>query len=186
MVLAVREAPPFERALRAEAWVTGAPRANDPVGSTALRDPARRRLLIVPDPVPGLGPLAGLASGLRAARAPVCVVLAGDLPFVTPAFVDRLGEALPEDDGHDAVVPRVGGRRQPLCAAYRRNVYELAARMLEARPEPDAPSPSMRGFLDRLRVRELAADDLTGVGDLAAITRGIDNPADLAWATLNA
>ena len=42
-----------------------------------------RTLRIVTDPVPDLGPVAGLAVGLGAARENLCWVLSCDLPFVT-------------------------------------------------------------------------------------------------------
>ncbi len=180
-VLAVREVPPFQRALAAEAWEPGAEGAGPP-GSVTLRSPTGRALLVVPDPVPDLGPIAGVASGLAAAHGAICVVLAGDLPFVTPDLVDRLSGELAGDAELDAVVPRARGRAQPLCAAYRREVGRLAARLV-ARPAASVdPSPSMMSFLDRLRVRYLSAEQLTGIGDLETMVRGVDSRADLEWA----
>ena len=194
-VLAVREVRPFRRAFATEGWEpaaegrksgtegreSGAEGAGPP-GSVALRSPKGRTLLIVPDPVPDLGPLAGLASGLVAAHGAICVVLAGDLPFVTPDLVDRLSGELASDAELDAVVPRTRGRAQPLCAAYRREVGRLAARLV-ARPAASVdPSPSMMSFLERLRVRYLSAEQLTGIGDLETMVRGVDSRADLEWA----
>ena len=185
-VLSVREVPPFERALRAEAWTSGASGSDDPPGSTVLQDGIGRRLVIVPDPIPDLGPLAGLVAGLGAAGAPLSVVLAGDLPFVTPGLVDRLSEILAEDAEADAVVPRVRGRAQPLCAAYRTSVLATAARLLASRPGPAGPSPppapSVMGLLDRLRVRYVGPEDIADGTDLRTATRGVDTREDLAWA----
>lgn len=187
-VLAVREVRPFRRALATEGWEPAAEGRESaaegagPPGSVALRSPKGRTLLIVPDPVPDLGPLAGLASGLDAAHGAICVVLAGDLPFVTPDLVDRLSGELASDAELDAVVPRARGRAQPLCAAYRREVGRLAARLV-ARPAASVdPSPSMMSFLERLRVRYLSAEQLTGIGDLETMVRGVDSRADLEWA----
>lgn len=180
-VLAVREVPPFRRALAAEGWEPGAEGAGPP-GSVTLRSPPGRALLVVPDPVPDLGPLAGVASGLGAAHGAICVVLAGDLPFVTPDLVDRLSGELANDAEVDAVVPRARGRAQPLCAAYRREVGQLAARLV-ARPAASGdPSPSMMGFLERLRVRYITAEELASTGDMETMVRGVDSRADLEWA----
>ena len=184
-VLAVREVPPFERALAAEGWEPGGGSAGLP-GSVTLRGPKGRALLVVPDPVSDLGPLAGVASGLGAARGAICVVLAGDLPFVTPELMDALGDALAEDPECDAVVPRVGGQAQPLCAAYRRVVREPAGLLLSGGSGPPGRSPALMGFLDQLRVRYVEADDLPGVTGLETATRGIDSLEDLAWATRRA
>lgn len=187
-VLAVREVPPFQRALAAEGWEPGAGSTGllasegaGPPGSVTLRGPQGRALLVVPDPVPDLGPIAGVASGLDAAYGAICVVLAGDLPFVTPDLVDRLSGELAGDAELDAVVPRARGRAQPLCAAYRREVGRLAARLV-ARPAASVdPSPSMMSFLERLRVRYVSAEELTGI-DLETMVRGVDSRADLEWA----
>ena len=180
-VLAVREVPPFRRALAGEGWEPEAERAGPP-DSAALRSPEGRALLVVPDPVPDLGPLAGFASGLDAARGAICVVLAGDLPFVTPDLVDWLGRELEGASEGDAVVPRARGRAQPLCAAYRREVGRLAARLVARAAASGEPSPSMMGFLERLRVRTVTAEQTDGIGDLETMVRGVDSRADLEWA----
>lgn len=179
-VLAVREVPPFQNALAGEGWEPGAEGANPP-GSVTLRSPQGRALLVVPDPVPDLGPIAGVASGLDAAHGAICVVLAGDLPFVTPDLVDRLSGELAGDAELDAVVPRARGRAQPLCAAYRREVGRLAARLVAGPAASVDPSPSMMSFLERLRVRYVSAEELTGI-DLETMVRGVDSRADLEWA----
>ena len=192
VVLAVREVPPFRRDLAAEGWAPGAETAGGPPGSVALRHPKGRALLVVPDPVPGLGPLAGVASGLNAADGAICVVLAGDLPFVTPHLVDRLcrelASAAESDalDALDAIVPRARGRAQPLCAAYRREVGRLAARLVARGGARGDSSPSMMSFLERLRVRYVTAEDLAGAGDLETMVRGVDSRADLDWAVRHA
>lgn len=179
-VLAVREVPPFRNALAGEGWAPGAEGAGPP-GSVTLRSPQGRALLVVPDPVPDLGPIAGVASGLGAAHGAICVVLAGDLPFVTPDLVDRLSGELAGDAELDAVVPRARGRAQPLCAAYRREVGRLATRLVARLAASVDPSPSMMSFLDRLRVRYLSAEELTGI-DIETMVRGVDSRADLEWA----
>ncbi|MDE2661994.1 MAG: molybdenum cofactor guanylyltransferase [Gemmatimonadota bacterium] len=184
-VLAVREVPPFRRALAGEGWESVAETAGPP-GSATFRSPEGRGLLVVPDPVPDLGPLAGFASGLDAARGAICVVLAGDLPFVTPDLVDRLSGELASDAEADAVVPNARGRAQPLCAAYRREVGRLAARLVARAAASGAPSPSMMGFLERLRVRTVTAEQTAGIGDLETMVRGVDSRADLEWAVRRA
>ncbi len=186
IVLAVREVPPFRRTLEAEGWEPAAERAGRPPGSVALRNPNGRALVVVPDPVPDLGPLAGLASGLGAAHGAICVVLAGDLPFVTPDLVDRLSRELASDAELDAVVPRARGRAQPLCAVYRREVGQLATRLVARAAESGGSSPSMMSFLERLRVRYVTAEDLAGTGDIETMVRGVDSRADLDWAVRRA
>jgi molybdopterin-guanine dinucleotide biosynthesis protein A len=61
-------------------------------------------------------PLAGVVQALRSAQGRPVVVLAGDMPFVSPALVRALAEA--ESGGAPAVVARGGGGLEPLCARY--------------------------------------------------------------------
>ncbi len=84
---------------------------------------------VVRDPEPGLGPLAGLATGLRAVepRAAVAAVCAVDAPLAHPAVMRALLGALGESL---AVVPVGDGRPQPLFAVYRTLLAELAAQLV--------------------------------------------------------
>jgi molybdopterin-guanine dinucleotide biosynthesis protein A len=75
--------------------------------------PAGARL--VPDPPGPGGPLRGLLGGLRAARAPVVLVLACDLPLAGPAV-----RALAAAPGDGALVADDGTGQSPVCARYPR------------------------------------------------------------------
>lgn len=68
------------------------------------------------DPVEGEGPLVGIAAGLRAASAPVAVVVAVDMPFLQPALLRLLAERVAA--GARWAVPIAEGRPQPLCSAF--------------------------------------------------------------------
>jgi molybdopterin-guanine dinucleotide biosynthesis protein A len=61
-------------------------------------------------------PLAGVVEALRRAGGRPVVVLACDLPLVTPALVRALAEG--DAGGAPALVARAEGRLQPLCARY--------------------------------------------------------------------
>ena len=79
--------------------------------------PAGVVLRRVHDETEGLGPLGGLAPGLRALEAPVAFVTGCDLPFLSPAFVRAVLEALGDAD---VALPCVRDRLEPLAGAYRR------------------------------------------------------------------
>jgi molybdopterin-guanine dinucleotide biosynthesis protein A len=72
----------------------------------------------VPDEFPGLGPLAGLATGFAHCRAGLAFACSCDAPLIAPALVRLLG-AIARETGADVVRPRVGGFPQPLVAVYR-------------------------------------------------------------------
>lgn len=70
----------------------------------------------IPDALPDQGPLGGLITGLERVRAPA-VVLAGDLPFLTP---DDLRWLIDEDDPScEAIVPTTDQGPEPLFAIWR-------------------------------------------------------------------
>ncbi|MGH2857044.1 MAG: molybdenum cofactor guanylyltransferase [Solirubrobacteraceae bacterium] len=78
----------------------------------------------------GRGPMQGLAAGLEAleGRAQVAYATSTDVPLLHPAFVATvLGALTPE---HEAVMAEVGGRRQPLAAAYRTSLRPLVDELI--------------------------------------------------------
>jgi len=75
------------------------------------------------DEYPDEGPMAGIATGLRAVAGEYAFVVACDMPFVDPEFVDYLFGRAP---GHEAVVPRPEQWFETTHAVYR------AAAMAEA------------------------------------------------------
>lgn len=90
----------------------------------AALEPVDREVALVTDPVPDRGPVAGVATGLRAVDSPYAAVVACDMPFVDPTVLASLFDRAA---GHAAVVPRVeNGRLQPVQAVYH------AARMADA------------------------------------------------------
>jgi len=80
---------------------------------------------VVADEFAGAGPLAGIHAALRAARAPLLLVLAVDMPAMRPEVLAKLAQAAPPGGG---AVPRIAGWVEPLAAFYPR----LAGAMLEA------------------------------------------------------
>ena len=114
------------------------------------------------------GPAAGMLAGLdRFLRPPDLVqVLAVDMPRVTPGTFARLEDAVgPDDDG--ALLVDAAGRRQLLCAVYRRAALERA-RPVNREEEHGLP---MRRLLGPLTLVEVSA-----VGDEA---QDVDTWADL-------
>ncbi len=82
----------------------------------------------------GRGPLQGLLAGLEAADGELAFAASTDLPFLHPRFVAAVCAAA---DGADAAVPRLGGFRQPLAAAYRTALAPLVAELVaEDRMKP--------------------------------------------------
>ncbi|MFD1564698.1 molybdenum cofactor guanylyltransferase [Haloarchaeobius amylolyticus] len=90
------------------------------------------------DPVPDRGPMAGIMTGLREATGEYAVVVACDMPFVDPDFVDYLFDRAA---GHDAAVPRLDDqwfqttqavyRAAPMAAACERALERDERKIIE-------------------------------------------------------
>ena len=84
---------------------------------------------LVFDRIPSGGPLAGLEAGLGGARNEVTFAVACDMPYVTPELAEM---AVAAARGCDAAIPRVDGRAEPVCAAYRRSSLPAVTAALDA------------------------------------------------------
>jgi molybdenum cofactor guanylyltransferase len=117
------------------------------------------------------GPLAGIAGGLAALgdRSLAAFVTSCDVPFLAPAFVRRVIERLGQVD---VVVPRAGGFYHPLAAVYRTSVLPNVEALLSA----DLLRPVF--LFERVRTRELMADELLDVDPHLRSLANLNHPAD--------
>jgi len=75
-------------------------------------------LPVLPDDVPGLGPLGGIATALRVSTSTWNLILGCDLPCLTAHWLEWfLARGLGSDA--DALLPRTTAGVEPLCAMYR-------------------------------------------------------------------
>jgi molybdopterin-guanine dinucleotide biosynthesis protein A len=114
---------------------------------------------------PGGGPVAGMAAGLAVVDTPVCVLVAGDMPFagsaaahlasLVPLVAAKRGAMSPlsaatSEDG--AVGVDGTGRAQPLLGAYRTDALRRAV--------PDEPGgTSLMAVVEALRVELVRLED---------------------------
>jgi molybdopterin-guanine dinucleotide biosynthesis protein A len=83
----------------------------------------------VPDLSPGRGPLAGLEAALTASPHEWVLLVACDMPRLSASLLGRLTERTLTTERR-AVVPKVGGRLQPLHAVYHRSCLEAVEEAL--------------------------------------------------------
>jgi len=85
---------------------------------------------VVPDEVPGQGPLMGLASTLEASVNELNVVVACDIPEIDMTLLRQM---LSLADGYDIVLPRSSeGLSEPLFAVYRKSVCPIMQKALSS------------------------------------------------------
>lgn len=87
---------------------------------------------LVHDAVADAGPLAGIAAALGVCSHPRLLVLAVDLPHMTPAYLRRLVAHAP-DDATGVIPAWPDERTEPLCALYPRAAHERAVEALAQR-----------------------------------------------------
>ena len=127
---------------------------------------------VIPDRIPGAGPLGGLYTALLDATHERVLVVACDLPFVTAELFRRLIDE--SAAGADAVVPRSARGLEPLCAIYARRCAD------EARQRIDRGELQMAALLSALRVHEVES---TGTPfDGISVFENVNTPHDYARA----
>ena len=126
-------------------------------------------ITIVDDPREGKGPVQGIAAGLKALqdRADVAFVSSTDMPFLHPAFVRRVLSAVLE--GADVGLPVARGYPQPLAAAYRTTLADLAERLVRE----DRLRPAF--LFEQCTVTRLDEAALKDDPVLAALDPGLDS-----------
>jgi molybdopterin-guanine dinucleotide biosynthesis protein A len=138
--------------------------------------------IVVDDPVAFGGPLVALHAGLLALKGRCEAVFACgvDTPLLAPAFVRAVLRAL--RGGDDAVVPVIGGRAQPLLAAYRIGLAPVLGELLER------GALGLREIPGACAARALSEQELLTDADLAAadpeLRSALNANTPEEWATL--
>jgi len=150
-----------------------APAVDETIIAGGSERPALDGVRTVDDRYPRLGPLAGMHAGLTAARFPYAFVVGCDLPDVEPGLVGLL-KALAED--YEAVVPRIDGRPEGVCALYQRALASRIEALLTAGER------SVRTLLAASQVRYVAPGELRAVDPALRSFRNINTLAEYqAW-----
>ena len=133
---------------------------------------------IVQDIIPDRGPLGGLVTGLFYARYPWTIVLACDLPFIKLELLDLLARrALAASEGPRVVIPYHPAGWEPLVAAYSRNCFKIARRLL------DQENASLLDLKDNgVPFQIISEDDLKKTDPDLSSFNNLNTPEDLAKA----
>ena len=138
------------------------------VGGEATADVPGR---FVPDSHPDAPrcALRGIVTALEHAKADRVLVLATDMPFVTPDLILGL-TAWPE---HDVVLPRRDGRPDPLCGIYRRSILGVASANLAA------GELALRSVFEAVDTDYLEGADLEALDPDGSALTNLNLPEDL-------
>jgi molybdenum cofactor guanylyltransferase len=127
--------------------------------------------LVVEDPREGKGPVQGIAAGLTAlsGQAETAFIASTDMPFLHPAFIQRVLRVLERDQATDVALPFARGYKQPLAAAYRVSLAETAERLVKE----DLLRPAF--LFEQCQVETLDDDALMRDPVLAALDPNLDS-----------
>lgn len=131
---------------------------------------ARPGLRLVSDEISDAGPLGGIHAALIHARAPVTLVVACDMPFLSLEFLRHLAARV---EGMDVAVPRTADGYHPLCAAYAQSARPFVERQLASGVLRVSALFSMD-----LRVAELGPDELAGFDPEGRMLSNVNTPHD--------
>jgi molybdopterin-guanine dinucleotide biosynthesis protein A len=87
------------------------------------RDYSSLNCPVLQDLEPGFGPLGGIERALHACTSPLLLVLAVDMPHMTPAFLRKLVQ---HSDPLTGAVPKLAGHLEPLAAIYPKRCHAYA------------------------------------------------------------
>ena len=125
---------------------------------------------VVPDRIPGKGPLGGIHAALCASGSPHTFCVACDMPLVNPDVVAHLCALAP---GYDVVVPAVEAGYEPLHAVYGQSCLPRVERMVrEARLRVDE-------LFSAVRVRCVDADELRRLDPSLRSFMNVNTPNEL-------
>ena len=135
---------------------------------------ARLGVQTLPDDFPGCGPLGGIATALRSSHAAWSLVVACDLPYLTPGWLEYLvGRA--RASTANVVVPESARGLEPLCAMYHERSKAAITAMLERglRKVSDALAGLPAGTVEKITEAGWKAFDSQGW-----LFKNMNSPAD--------
>lgn len=124
----------------------------------------------LPDQLPGLGPLSGIATALEITSTDANLFLAVDLPHLTENFLKHLRSRL-EKSSHPLLACKIGSDF-PLCLGIWRPMLPEIKRCLSAR------QLSVRGLIETSNPEIISEDELRKTGFDPDMFRNINTPED--------
>lgn len=131
-------------------------------------------LPVIPDLHHGRGPIGGIHAALRRAAHPRVLCVATDMPHIGPGVIALLLRLARPDD--DALLPRIGGRPEPLLAVYGRTALPGFERAIAA------GRLRVLDALDGLRARFIDESELRAAGAGLLSFVNVNTPEELAAA----
>ncbi|MCA9039956.1 MAG: molybdenum cofactor guanylyltransferase [Planctomycetaceae bacterium] len=140
--------------------------------------PLAKSIQLLHDPVPGEGPLAAFAKGLKALPEKVDTVFlcSCDVPLLTTKYIEGLFAALHDDA--EFVIPVTENRRHPLTAIYRASILNTVDQLLTEGER------SLQKLISRLNGIELTEEQLNQFDPKGDCLLNVNHPEEYQEALL--
>jgi molybdopterin-guanine dinucleotide biosynthesis protein A len=133
---------------------------------------------VVEDIFPDCGPLGGIHAALRSSKSEFNLILAVDLPFISPALLQHLLKKAALLPNAIVTIPYGPHGWQPLCAVYRGEFVDMAEKSLRAgRYKIDV-------LFDKGWTQTISEEELQAAGFSPGMFRNLNTPDDFADASL--
>ena len=129
---------------------------------------------VVEDQYVGCGPLGGIHAVLASSSTEWNLVLSVDLPLMKSEFLEYLAGVAAECQ-EMAIVPKIDGQVQPLCALYRRDMLPVVEDALQRGRYKIEP------VLLEVGTRFVADEEISAAGFSAEMFRNVNTPEDYEW-----
>jgi molybdopterin-guanine dinucleotide biosynthesis protein A len=139
------------------------------VGAAEIAEVSAR---VLSDEFIGSGPLSGIHAALAHTRTDWNLIVAIDMPLVNSELLGFISDYA-DDVEHYAIVPKIDGVLQPLCALYHRRLLPEADRVLKE------GQLSVRRLLERVDTRIIEEQELVKRGFSAEMLMNVNTPQDL-------
>jgi len=127
---------------------------------------------VVEDVFLGCGPLGGIHAALRSSQTHLNVMLAVDIPFVSPAFLEFL-VARGRESGAMVTLVRTRDGLHPLSAVYGRGFADYAEKALRAGHH------KIEALFEETKTQVIEEEELRDAGFPLSIFRNLNTPEDL-------
>lgn len=131
-----------------------------------------KNIMVVKDIIPNSGPMAGILTGFKYSRNHITVVFPCDTPLICERMLEYFVEI---SSGHHAVMAKVDGFFQPLCAVYTKDCEELLEESLK-NGETKLPN-----LFDKMRIRYVSRKEIEVFGDYVTMFKNINTKTEYEW-----
>jgi len=120
-------------------------------------------------------PLVGLITILKHCLNDWCFVISVDMPFINSLVIQKLFYSI--DNKYDIILPKINGKKMPLCAFYKKNNFEIILKSFKSGDYRLFNSIQSRKILEVVFADNLI--ELSNINTKSELSKILDNKSNL-------